>query len=614
MCGIAGIINLDGLPVFESVLRDMNNAMAHRGPDGEGVYIDRFVGLAHRRLAIIDPTSGQQPMVDEKNQLSIVFNGEIYNYLELKNELESYYEFITGSDTEVLLKLYAYFGNQCLNKLSGMFSFAIYNRRSNKLFLARDRMGIKPLYYRFVPGKSFCFSSELTALLPAVDQAEIDPSAVSDYFRWQYVPTPKSIYRGISKLEPGHCLELDLDSGQLKNICYWELSLKQIDSFSEHEWLEQLNNALDSVFRIYVRSDVPFGAFLSGGVDSSLVCALMTKQLDRPVRTFSIGYTEKQHSELDFARQVSSIIRSQHHEEIITPLMAKDIVASIAQSFGEPFADSSAIPTYFVSRMTADRVKMVLSGDGGDELFAGYNSYAQTFKDSQRIPLSSAMRQMIKFAAAVIPWPRLTQRLQNATLSVLDKHLSHRQIFSPLELESLMRQQSNTDWPLQQVLTKDLGKEDVSRFQYLDVRTYLLDDILTKVDRMSMAHSLEIRVPLLDHQIVELAFRMPLSLKLRVIHGKVISKYILKKSAERFYSGSFLGRHKMGFGIPIVEWCRGDLQSLIRDRFACGNSRTYDFVRRDTVRDMLDLFFKGQASLVAKVWTLLMFDLWVEGK
>lgn len=611
MCGIAGIIKFDNSKIDESVLDSMAKAMEHRGPDGQGIFNESSVGFVHRRLSIIDPNSGHQPMVRENGSLVITFNGEIYNYLELRQELESYYDFDTDSDTEVLMYAFKHWGRECLKKLTGMFAFAILDKKRNSIFIARDRVGIKPLFYSQVEGKGFYFASELKALIKALDKPIIDPSAVADFFRWQYIPTPKSIYKNVYKLEPGHYLEIDIENNTIDKQCYWKINPIQDHNLTDQEWLQELNETLDRIIKLYVRSDVPFGAFLSGGVDSSLVSALMSKVLDNPVKTFSIGFNEDKHSELVYAQQAANVIKSDHYEQRITGKEAIETITSIATSFGEPFSDSSSLPTHAVSALASDNVKMVLSGDGGDELFAGYNIYLLTYKDRLK-KKPSILRLLLSRLVKAIPGNRLG-RFHISEITPLQNHLSDRNIFAKKELNSLLIQNYDTEWGVNNIL-KGLndGIDDLSKFQALDAQTYMLDDILTKVDRMSMANSLEVRVPLLDHELVELAFKMPLSQKIRVMNNKYISKYVLKQSTQRFFKEEFLERPKKGFSIPIVEWCQGDLKGLIKARFESSEAKMYEFIHQDYVLHLMTNFFKGETHLVYRIWTILMFDLWME--
>jgi asparagine synthase (glutamine-hydrolysing) len=610
MCGIAGIIYFDGRSVEESILRRMNNAQVHRGPDDSGIYISENVGLGHRRLTIIDLEGGQQPFVDAKENYVLSYNGEVYNYKEIRRKLEKDFEFISQSDTEVILRAYQKWGINCLQHFRGMFAFALYDKRKGLLFLVRDRVGIKPLYYYLGKGR-LVFGSELTSLLKSREfQAEINPESLSSYFKYQYVSTPLTIYNDVHKLEPGCFLLVDVHTGRVEKKRYWNLNINIVER-DEESWLEELNATLEDTIRIYVRSDVPFGSFLSGGVDSSLVTALMSKVMNEPVRTFSIGFDEAAHSELPFARKVSDILKTDHYERVVSFKMSLDVIEKLAKHFGEPFADSSAIPTYYVCKEASGQVKMVLSGDGGDELFAGYYSYQITYKDFIN-PVSPVLRQAYRLIGKYSILPRISHWAYIRGLNPQKKHNSHRELFVDSDLQGLLIDYADYSHDNESAFNVD--SDPITEFQAQDFRTYLVDDILTKVDRMSMANSLEVRVPLLDHKVVELAFSLPLSLKIRMDNKKsdLITKYLLKKSAFRFFPESFLNRSKMGFGIPIVEWCSGALKPYIEEMLRDSTNPIFNYVHYHYVQKILTRLSHHNQGVVTKIWFLLMFDLWMK--
>lgn len=590
-----------------SVLKDINEAQRHRGPDDSGVYIEKNVGLAHRRLSIIDLEGGKQPFVDEKDKLVLVYNGEIYNFKEIRCELEGKYEFKTQSDTEVVLNAYKRWGMECLKYFRGMFAFALYDGPKNMLYLARDRVGIKPVYYYHTPD-CFIFTSEFLPLLkyPHLER-QICEDGLVEYLRYQYVPTPRTIYKDIYKLEPGHFLQVDIAHKSLSKVGYWDPEVKPSNK-DEEDLLEEFNALLDDTIKIYIRSDVPFGTFLSGGVDSSIVTAVMGKYLDSPVRTFTIGYNEEKYSETVYARQVHTILKTEHHEQIVTPKISSDFLSTLVLHFGEPFSDSSAIPTYHVSELASKHVKMVLSGDGGDELFAGYDSYPVVFQDLAN-PLSKITGPVLRQIAKYSPSSRLRQKVSHHGKTVYEKHNSMRELYDVLELRRIMPGFTDIIQSSQGIRHKD----PIINFQLQDFKTYLLDDILTKVDRMSMSNSLEVRVPLLDHKIIEYAFSLPLSLKLRWDKEKkrVITKYILKRSASRFFPEDLLSRPKMGFGIPITEWTKGELRVLIEDGLRNRNNEIFNWIDFKYAQELLDSHFKGENNYAAKIWNLLMLDLWI---
>jgi asparagine synthase (glutamine-hydrolysing) len=613
MCGIAGIFNFENAPVDRDELERMNLAQAHRGPDGDGFYIRGRVGLAHRRLAIIDPKAGGQPFLNDNGSVALILNGEIYNYVELRSQLADDFAFRTNSDTEVLLRAYEKWGIACLDRLRGMFAFAIHDSRTQTLFVARDRVGIKPLFYLLTPHR-LVFASEIAAILSARDvERRIRPESVSQFFRYQYIPAPATIYENLYKLEPGFFLLANTRTNAVTTRRYWNLAV-DIKERSEEEALEELNALLAEIMRIHVRSDVPFGAFLSGGVDSSLVTAIMARELPGPVKTFSIGFQEERHSELPFASQAAKTVCTAHQGKVVTPDLAEEILALLSVRFGEPFADSSAVPTFYVSREAAREVKMVLSGDGGDELFGGYNSYRHTFKDHisrlRRLPLA-----LLETAARLVPLQALRERaLFGGVEQFREDHDAQRQIFRGQDLRDLIAPHLPVAEPVGFV-TRFAGRlsDPITYFQAQDFKTYLVDDVLTKVDRMSMANSLEVRVPLLDHKLVEFAFTLPLSLKLRRGNGQdgVVTKHILKQSAMRFFPMSFLERPKQGFGIPVAEWLSGFLRPTVETCLRSASSPIYDWIDHGKTRTILDGFFAGNESLAAKVWFLLSFGLWV---
>ena len=646
MCGIAGMVNFDGRPVHPRDLHPISEALAHRGPDGEGACYRHNVGLAHRRLAIIDPHTGMQPFYSDDQSLVLSYNGEIYNYLEIRRELEPYCHFRTHSDTEVVLRAYEQWGIDCLQRFRGMFAFALYDSRHQGLYLVRDRLGIKPLYY-YHEGPRFLFASELSALLkhPEVKR-EINPDGIAGFFRYQYVPTPATIYEQAYKLEPGHFLHVDIQQGIITKRCYWRLGVQR-RAQSEGAWLEALNAELDEIIRLYVRSDVPFGAFLSGGVDSSLVTALMAKHLSEPVRTFTVGFSEKTYSELPYAAEASRVIRAQHYEKKVSSQLALDVLRQLVVHFGEPFGDSSAVPTSYVAREAAQHVKMVLSGDGGDELFGGYQAYVLLAQEYGSLPAAAPLyltwlsglltrgntigwvregvyrparslwRRYHLHRPAVVKAASQAMQPTAPTAPFWQRYDQYRSVFR----EDGARQLLHPDiavptLPLQShaVDSSPSPLDPLTCSGAQDVKTYLLDDILTKVDRTSMAHSLEVRVPLLDHQLVEFAFSMPPELKVRLNPRtrNVDTKYLLKQSASRFYSETFLNRPKMGFGIPVAQWLRAPLGGLLEEELSNARNPIFDWLQFGFVQDILARFFAGDDSHSAQVWCLLMFSLWMK--
>ena len=488
MCGVAGLFDAGG-SLDRAALEAMIGALAHRGPDGAGVHIEGGVGLAHRRLSIIDPALGQQPFVIDGGALALSYNGEIYNYIELREELKDSYTFTTDSDTEVLIAAYRHWGIGCLERFRGMFAFALYDRAAGKLHLVRDRLGIKPLYY-WTDGHEAAFASELQALIlhPRVPR-RIDPTAVREFFARGCIGGARSIYAGVCKLAPGHRLEIDCRSGAAALTRYWQPRATPL-ALPESELLETVDAKLRETVHLYVRSDVPFGAFLSGGVDSSVVCALMARELKQPVESFSIAFRESRHSELPYAEEAARGLGLRFHPHLVEPQGSAQLFDRIATHFGEPFADSSAIPTYFVSHWAAQQVKMVLTGDGGDETFAGYDSYREAWADAQD-PLGAARRFVAGALAPHLRGGRVGAGLAARSRSPWQKHLAARTIFDDARLDRLLRQPGAAIDPAPPAASSD----PLLPWQIDDLEHYLPDDVLTKVDRMSMANSIELRVP-----------------------------------------------------------------------------------------------------------------------
>jgi asparagine synthase (glutamine-hydrolysing) len=619
MCGIAGIYNYKTLePVSERLLKSMNDTLVHRGPDDQGFYIFNEVGLAHRRLSIIDLASGHQPIANEDETVWVAFNGEIYNFTDLHQSLEAKgHQFKTRSDTEVIVHLYEEKGEDCFRELRGMFAIAIWDQRKKKLVLSRDRVGKKPLFY-YHDGSRVLFGSEIKAIMqsPGICR-EIDIEAVSDYLSFLYVPAPKSIFKKIRKVLPGHYLVVSP-----KGLCetkYWDLSFAETEDFSEEKWCEKLLETLHEAVRVRLMSEVPLGAFLSGGVDSSSVVAMMQDAMEGPVITSSIGFEEKDFNELPYARSVASHFDTDHHEQIVRP-DALAVVEELAWHYDEPFADSSAVPTYYVSKVAREHVTVALSGDGGDENFAGYRRYYFDQRENlMRSFLPASFRQPVFGALAWLypkaDWaPRIFRgkaTFQNLARCPVEAYFRSVAACQPELKRNLLHrdiQRALGTYDSSNVLREYYDKADtddlLSKVQYVDIKTYLADDILTKVDRASMAVSLEVRAPILDHKLIELAARIPSSLKLRGMEGK----YIFKKALERCLPPSVLYRKKMGFAVPLARWFRGDLKSMGYDVIVRGKSD--DLLQQSAVDRMWAEHQSGLRDRSTELWTLLMFRLW----
>ena len=573
MCGICGVFNVgNGDPVPVPLLKKMADTIAHRGPDEEGFFSDGPVGLAHRRLSIIDVEGGHQPQPNEDQSVWVIFNGEIYNFQELREFLITKgHTFTTRSDTEVIVHLYEEKGEDCFKELRGMFAIAIWDSRTKTMLLARDRVGKKPLFYSY-NGTRVVFGSEMKAILAAPDvQRDVDLEALSDYFSLLYVPAPKSIFKSVRKVLPGHYVVIS-DRG-LRDEEYWDIDFSQTLIKSEHEWCEELMETYHEAVRLRLISEVPLGAFLSGGIDSSSVVALMSRITGKPVITTSIGFEEKEFDELDYARQVATQFNTQHFEQVVNP-DAAGIIEKLAWHYDEPFADSSAIPTYYVSKLAREHVTVALSGDGGDEFFAGYRRYVFDNREEQlRGLLPSWFRRAVFGTLATLypkaDWaPRVFRgkaTFENLARSHIEGYFRSISAVQPEVKQQLLHphvREMLGEYDTADVLGAYYQKaghaDPIARILYVDVKTYMTDDILAKVDRASMAHSLEVRAPLLDHRFMELAASIPVSFKLKGTTGK----HILKKSLEGTLSHDILYRSKMGFAVPLERWFRVELKDL----------------------------------------------------
>lgn len=615
MCGIAGIWNYKtGKPADPSRLVAITRLLAHRGPDGEGYYWGPGPGLGHRRLSIIDLEGGQQPMGNEDGTIWVIFNGEIYNYPELREQLlQRGHKFRTKSDTEAIVHLYEEFGGQCFPRLRGMFALALWDERNQNLLLARDRVGIKPLFYGL--GKEgIVFGSELKCVRESGEIAlETEAAATVDLFAHFYIPGPKTIYRNAFSLEPGHCLTVTRH-GVTKHQ-YWDLDGGTLTLNSEKEYKEQLHDLLCESVRGHLLSDVPVGAFLSGGVDSGGVVALMSKLTNDPVVTCSIGFPEEAYNELPHARAVADLFVTDHKEYVVTPEPAK-VLSELAGFYDQPFPDHSAIPTYYVSRLARQSVKVVLSGDGGDENFGGYRRYSQLLaleKIRRRTPglmlkplqLFPGDRKRNSFLARTQRWMhQLSVETREAYLHGMT--ITDAAMRSRLFDQDFQRQLAGYD-PLdhfRSIYDRAPGSELLSKIFYLDLKTYLVDDILTKVDRASMANSLEVRVPLLDHKIVEFAYSLPLEMKL---HGKQ-RKYLLRNVLGRYLPREHLNLKKKGFSIPMVPWMHGGLKSWVGEMLM-GSSPGGTVLNAKAVQQMWDSFQRGHSHFANMLSIVLAYKL-----
>lgn len=617
MCGIAGIVAADREAQIDAVdIQRMCAAIVHRGPDDEGVFVRGPVGLGMRRLSIIDVAGGQQPIHNEDSSVWVVFNGEIYNFAELRRELEADgHRFYTHSDTEVIVHLYERYGSACVNRLRGMFGLALYDLRNRKLLLARDRLGKKPLHYAVHNGILY-FGSEIKSLLAvAPELCRLDTNGISHFLYYGYIPDPYTAFSQIKKLPPGCSLEFQ--DGAVRVDQYWDVPEFCTARLSEAECLEKLEHTLLDAVRMRLISDVPLGALLSGGVDSSLVVAGMARTAGAPVKTFSIGFSESDFNEAEHARCVAARFGTDHHELIVRADLWETL-QKLTAILDEPFADSSIIPTYHVSRMARQHVTVVLSGDGGDELFAGYDPYV-LYRQRQYFDL---IPSFLAPAYHRFVYPRIPSKFRgrklthNFVLNSRDRFVSGMAIL-PIHDEQLtvltpefMRLVSANDGPaatVRRYYDTAPASDLVSRMQYTHVKTYLTADVLTKVDRMSMACSLEVRCPLLDHVFVELAATLPLSMKLR---GRT-RKYILRKLAERLgVPRSVLDRPKQGFALPLKHWMRTELKNEIANLLLEPRTLQRGYFRKPRIEALLQEHHRGERDHSTAIWQLLAFEMW----
>ena len=622
MCGFAGASwNDPQCAIDASTLEAMTRVLTHRGPDQSGSWFDPHAALGHRRLSIIDLDSGRQPLGNEDGSVQVVFNGEIYNYRELRDQLQGRgHVFATQSDTEVIVHLYEEHGDECLDHLRGMFALAIWDTKQRRLLLARDRMGQKPLIYREEP-RRLLFASELKALLqvPGAPR-ELDPVSLDEFLTYQYVPHPRTMLAGYRKLPPAH--KAVYHEGRLTVSRYWRPGYEEpIENRGQDEWQESLRETLTEAVRLRLRSDVPLGAFLSGGVDSTIIAGLMQEQSSTPVHTFSIGFPVEQFDERRYAREAAEHLGTIHHESVVEP-SALEILPRLAWHYDEPFGDPSAIPTMYLSEMTRQQVTVALSGDGGDELFAGYDRY-RAVKLAARIDrLPGPLRSIASCSA----WRLLPASTRQKSLVRRAKRFAEALGHSPeqryLQWVGIFDAQRRSD-----LFTDDfrerLGSADASEFLMdayaecpqrgfvtrttcADVLTYLPCDILNKVDIASMAYSLECRSPLLDHHVVELAARMPMSLKRRGRRGKTI----LVETFADLLPESIQSRPKMGFGVPLDHWFRNELRPLLEEVLLDPVAVSRGYFRPEAVRQLVDEHVSNRWDHSYRLWCLVCLEVW----
>ncbi len=621
MCGIAGFIQYKQfVPDAAGLLKKMGQAIFHRGPDAGDYYHDDQVGLCHRRLSIIDLSeAGAQPMKSASGRYVIVYNGEIYNFQDYRQELEADgVRFRGSSDTEVLLALYEKYGRECLSKLNGMFALAIWDLQQKSLFLARDRLGKKPLYYYQKDGQ-FIFASEIKSILcvPEVDRS-VRPDAVMDFFHYQYVPDPKSIFSSVHKLPPGHWMNVTQDG--IETGCYWDVSFGRQHTGSREQIHEELIELIDDSVRMRMISDVPLGAFLSGGVDSSAVVGMMAKNSSDPVTTCAIGFNDKKYDEVAFAEKVAHQFGTNHHELTVQEKVEAHLV-EIARIFDEPFSDPSFVPTYFVSKLARSMVTVALAGDGGDENFAGYSKYINDqFENKLRGSIPSVVRQSLlsglskNLVNSKVHLARRAGSLMHS-LSVepsraffLSNSFFRTHLWNSLATESFKGELNGYD--VSQV-TRDYYQnadtdDHLSKILYTDIKSYLPGDILVKVDRMSMANSLETRAPLLDYRVVEFAASIPSTMKIENKQGKSV----LKTALEGFLTDETLYRKKMGFSVPLASWLRSEIRGVAEKYLLEPNNGLSNYFEPRGITDIWNKHQSGEVDYSQELWSLLTFEIW----
>jgi asparagine synthase (glutamine-hydrolysing) len=617
MCGICGLVSLDGtVPADAVALAQMSEALVHRGPDSDGLLVDGPVGLAARRLSIIDLAGGDQPIANEDGRIHVVQNGEIYNYRELRDELaRSGHSFSTHSDTEVLVHAYEQWGAAFVERLRGMFAVAIWDSRERRLLLARDRHGIKPLYWSAERG-ALSFASELKALVRQPGfSGEVDLDALEAYLAFNSIPAPLTIYRGVRKLPPGHLLEWR--DGAQPEVRRFALDrprpADRLRAESEDELADELRDRLRDSVRAHLVSDVPVGVLLSGGIDSSALVALASTESGERISTFSIGFEERSFDELGRARLVAERYGTDHHELVLRP-DAVELLPEIVDAFDEPFADSSALPTFLVSRLAASKVKVALSGEGGDELFGGYYTYVADLLAPRFGRLAAALRPLVDrlpSSSGKVSFDYKAKRFaRGAALPPLERHLAWKEVFSDdARAELLLPSRRGRLDPLEvyrERFAQTEGAELLARLQDVDIAIYLVDDLLVKTDRASMAHSLEARVPFLDRVVLDLALSLPTRTKVRWFS----KKRLLRRAVAPLLPREIVRARKQGFSIPAAAWLRGELEPFARDVLSPEAVRRQGFFRPEAVTRVLDDHVSGREDLSRQLWGLLCFSLW----
>ena len=612
MCGIAGFINIQpGSDIAEQLIKNMCGVIRHRGPDDQGVWIGDGIALGVRRLSIIDLPGGHQPIFNEDQSIVVVFNGEIYNYRELRKELqECGHHFTTKSDTETIVHAYEEYSDDCVKHLRGMFTFAIWDRKRQRLLAARDRFGKKPLNY-YWDGQRLIFGSEIKSILEAGIRREINLTALDEYLVYGYVPAPNTLFKGVLKLPAAHILIYE--NGRISTKRYWELSFTPTCQDDEATAIERTRALLKEAVQVRLMSEVPLGVFLSGGVDSSVVVGLMSQMMNRPVKTFSIGFEEDDYNELPYARQVAQHFNTDHHEFLVWPDLIS-VLPQLVWAYDEPFADPSMLPTYYVSRLARDHVTVVLTGDGGDEIFGGYSRYRRELS-IKRMP--GFLRLLLGCAGMLLPdGMRGKRRLSNISHDLATRYVQTDMPFPAVSRSSIYHREyfaQVRDYdPYQRAIGEFHSAQHLdimTQMQFVDVRLYLADDILVKVDKASMLNSLEARAPMLDQHLVEYVSSLPSTVRTR--NG--VLKYLLKQVAADLLPIEILARSKQGFGVPLKHWFRGGLTDYAYDLLGSPRAQQRDIFDAQFIRNLL----KAHASTKLinhsnAIWALLCLELWFQ--
>ncbi len=617
MCGITGKVNFDSSSNINSQeLKQMTDIIFHRGPDDEGYYINDNVGLGFRRLSIVNLTTGHQPVANENDSIFLIFNGEIYNYIELQEDLIKLgHIFKLRTEAETIVHLYEQYGTECIKYLRGMFAFCIWDKNKQQLFCVRDRFGIKPFFY-YIDNDKFVFGSEIKSILQSknIDKT-LSNDAINSYFAFGYISSDLSIYDKIKKLQPGHYLLLSIKPKPAIVIHkYWDIHFEPDYSKSEKQWIDEIDASLNDAVKSHMISEVPMGAFLSGGVDSGSVVSIMAKNSNEPINTFSIGFKDEKFSELKNAREIAQKYGCNHHEQIVEP-ESIGLLSKLVSAYDEPFADSSAIPTYYVSKFAKEHVKMVLSGDGGDELFAGYNIYNYLQKIYRYNLTPSSFNKLVWGNINKIIPDKLAGKGLTYFLSKNRSHLGAYLCIWPAEERKKLILATDTfkfnNFPenYKTEILKMSNKNDfITNLQNLDMKSYLADDILTKGDRASKLSSLEVRVPILDHKFAELTFKIPSNLKLKGTE----QKYIFRKAMRKYLPDTIINGPKKGFGIPLSNWFKEELKEYVSDTLLTGTPLLSKYLDQNYIKTIVEDHNYGKRDFSSRIWSLLFFEEWLQ--